>query len=298
MGTDEHLLLRSILSTPVMDRAMRMPRNNRSGVVFVSSQAMTFANASPIRFPVAAPSTPTPSPTPATLHGAVVPLRPAAWTPSRYEPSRRSRLVAVTGAGAAVGALLAAFLSLGVIGTKPKAETFTAVRLSADLTPPSRPTPQQPAAAPVAAQPASPIVAPPSPIVMPASTPVASAAPAPVVIAAPAPVAAPAPAAPAAPAAPTIARGRDLSANLVEADPPRYPIDSRRAREQGTVELAVTVGTDGRVAGIGIARSSGFDRLDRAALAAVERWRWTPLRQNGVAAIVEGTVRIPFVLQG
>lgn len=248
-------------------------------------------------------ATPTLAPRPASsgLRGEVVPLRPAAWQPARYEPSR-PRGLAMIGAGAAVGALLVAFLSLGIVAAKPRHQTLTAVRLSADLTPPPPPpqAAQQPPRAPV--QPASPIVAPPPPITLALPAPTIATAPvaAPVVVPAPAPAAAPAPvAAPApAPAAPAIATGRDLSANLVEASPPRYPIDSRRAREQGTVVLNVTVGLDGRVAEIGLSRSSGFDRLDRAALAAVRHWRWTPTRQNGQTVMVQGLVSIPFVLQG
>jgi len=95
-----------------------------------------------------------------------------------------------------------------------------------------------------------------------------------------------------------MATGRDLASNLLEATPPRYPIDSRRAREQGTVVLKVTVGLDGRVAQIDVSRSSGFDRLDRAALGAVRHWRWSVTRQNGAAMMVQGLVSIPFVLQG
>ncbi|MDR6513116.1 protein TonB [Novosphingobium capsulatum] len=250
-------------------------------------------------------ATPTLAPRPASsgLRGEVVPLRPATWQPARYEPSR-PRGLAMIGAGAAVGALLVAFLSLGIVAAKPRHHTLTAVRLSADLTPPPPPPPQaaqQPPRTPV--QPASPIVAPPPPITLALPAPTIATAPvaAPVVVPAPAPAAAPAPVAapaPAAPAAPAIAKGRDLSANLVDASPPRYPIDSRRAREQGTVVLNVTVGLDGRVADIGLSRSSGFDRLDRAALAAVRHWRWTPTRQNGQTVMVQGLVSIPFVLQG
>lgn len=235
--------------------------------------------------------------------GEVVPLRVATWQPSRYQASTRPRGLALIGAGAAVGGLLAAFLSLGIIAAKPHREVLTAVRLSADLTPPPPPPPQ---AAPQHPQsplrPASPIVVPPPPIALSVPAPAVATAPAPAPVAVPVATAAPAAASPApsaaAPAAPSVATGRDLSANLVDAAPPRYPIDSRRAREQGTVVLNVTVGIDGRVAEIGLSRSSGFDRLDRAALAAVRRWRWTPTRQNGQAMMIQGLVSIPFVLQG
>lgn len=113
----------------------------------------------------------------------------------------------------------------------------------------------------------------------------------------PAPVAIEAPPAPRPAAAPTLVAD-DLGATMISAKPPAYPLESRRKREQGIVVLALTLGTDGNVADIRLARSSGYDRLDRAALGAVRRWRWSPTIRDGVAVAVRGTVEIPFVLQG
>jgi protein TonB len=48
---------------------------------------------------------------------------------------------------------------------------------------------------------------------------------------------------------------------------------------------------------IAVGQSSGFDRLDKAALDAVRRWRWSPTLQGGEAVQVRGMVEIPFVLQ-
>ena len=109
----------------------------------------------------------------------------------------------------------------------------------------------------------------------------------------------PPPKAEVAPAAPTgpVADG-DLDSKTISAPVPQYPMMSRRLREQGTVVLSVLVGTDGNVAEISVARSSGFARLDKAALAAVRRWRWSPFVRNGAAVEVRGPVYIPFVLQG
>ncbi|MBB4633185.1 energy transducer TonB [Sphingosinicella soli] len=113
----------------------------------------------------------------------------------------------------------------------------------------------------------------------------------------PAPAAIKAPAAPRAPAPPTLVSD-DLGATMISAKPPSYPLESRRKHEQGTVVLMLTLGTDGCVADIRLARSSGFERLDRAALGAVRHWRWSPTVREGVAVAVQGTVEIPFVLQG
>ncbi len=88
-----------------------------------------------------------------------------------------------------------------------------------------------------------------------------------------------------------------LAAKLISAAPPRYPIESRRKREMGTVILSVTVGEDGRVETISVHQSSGFERLDRAALGAVRQWRWLSTTIDGQAVRVRGLVRIPFELR-
>lgn len=166
-----------------------------------------------------------------------------------------------------------------------------------NLTPPAPPppaedTPPPPPSKPQIVAPA-PVVKLPAPAPQVATTPV----PPPVAINAPA-VNAPAPPAVfAAPSPPSTVQGGDLSAQMVSGKPPRYPIESRRKREQGTVVLALTVGTDGTVEAISIARSSGFSRLDDAARDAVRKWRWRPLMQQGQAVRVKGVVEIPFILQ-
>jgi protein TonB len=100
-----------------------------------------------------------------------------------------------------------------------------------------------------------------------------------------------------APAPPAVADLGDLSASMVSARPPSYPLASRRAREQGTVVISVRLGPDGRVGEASIARSSGYDRRDQAALEAVRRWRWSPTVRAGAQVEVVGLVRIPFVLR-
>ena len=90
----------------------------------------------------------------------------------------------------------------------------------------------------------------------------------------------------------------DLSATMIEAVPPRYPVESRRRREQGAVVLMVLLRPDGGVENISVSHSSGFERLDKAALDAVRRWRWSPTLRGGEAMAVRGIVEIPFVLKG
>lgn len=90
----------------------------------------------------------------------------------------------------------------------------------------------------------------------------------------------------------------DLSSKMISATPPRYPIESRRLREQGTVTLAVLLTIEGRVDRLSVAKSSGFPRLDHAASSAVRHWRWSPTVREGQAMLVQGKVVIPFILRG
>lgn len=64
--------------------------------------------------------------------------------------------------------------------------------------------------------------------------------------------------------------------------PPDYPPESRRRGEEGVVRLALRIGIDGRVEGAEVSVSSGFPRLDQAALEAARRWRFRPATQGGL----------------
>lgn len=64
---------------------------------------------------------------------------------------------------------------------------------------------------------------------------------------------------------------------------PTYPSLSRRLREEGVVLLEILVRADGSVGEIRLKESSGFKRLDDAALKAVARWKFVPASQNGKA---------------
>ena len=103
---------------------------------------------------------------------------------------------------------------------------------------------------------------------------------------------------PAPPAPPSIVQASDLGNRMVAGKAPNYPVESRRKREQGTVVLMLILGVDGRVSSISVSQSSGFARLDHAALDAVRKWRWEPITRGGQAVMVKGLVEIPFVLQG
>ncbi len=62
--------------------------------------------------------------------------------------------------------------------------------------------------------------------------------------------------------------------------PPRYPAASRHLGEQGRVLVRVYVDASGLPAHVELNKSSGYVRLDNAALEAVRRWRFAPARQG------------------
>ncbi len=64
---------------------------------------------------------------------------------------------------------------------------------------------------------------------------------------------------------------------------PPYPRAAGRRGEEGSVEMLVSVGADGAVAGVEVAVSSGHADLDRTATDAVSHWHFRPAHQNGVA---------------
>ena len=61
---------------------------------------------------------------------------------------------------------------------------------------------------------------------------------------------------------------------------PQYPALSRRLGEQGRVMLDVYILPDGSVGEIKLNRTSGFPRLDNAALQAVKSWKYVPAKRG------------------
>jgi len=86
-------------------------------------------------------------------------------------------------------------------------------------------------------------------------------------------------------------------ADYVHNPPPTYPRMSRRLGEQGTVVLRVRISAQGLPEQVALRTSSGFARLDQAALDAVPRWRFVPGQRNGVAEAMWFNVPVRFVLE-
>lgn len=73
---------------------------------------------------------------------------------------------------------------------------------------------------------------------------------------------------------------------------PSYPMMSKRFGERGTVLIRAWVESDGSVSKADVLKSSGFERLDQAALTSVRTWRFEPGLQEGVPTGMP--VHIPF----
>jgi periplasmic protein TonB len=124
-------------------------------------------------------------------------------------------------------------------------------------------------------------------------TPLVAAAPsAPVAIA----DAAPTPA-PAAPVAPPRLELPSSDAQYFQNPKPAYPAISKRLGEQGKVVVRVLIGPDGTAQKAEIRQSSGFERLDQAALNTVLAWRYVPGKRGGVPESMWFNVPINFVLE-
>lgn len=88
----------------------------------------------------------------------------------------------------------------------------------------------------------------------------------------------------------------DVLPDYLNNPPPRYPEGSRLAGEQGVVLVRAVVGSSGDVRRVSMARSSGYPALDRAALEAVERWKFRPASAAGIAMDSDVAVPVRFEL--
>jgi protein TonB len=109
-------------------------------------------------------------------------------------------------------------------------------------------------------------------------------------------------------APPPVAAAKPVERNVVKTPPstqgrgaritqPEYPPASRRAGEEGTVQLQVFVLESGRAGEVKVARSSGFPKLDEAAINEVKRnWRFVPGKEDGKPVDMWHTFAVTFRL--
>jgi protein TonB len=79
--------------------------------------------------------------------------------------------------------------------------------------------------------------------------------------------------------------------------PPRYPRNAQRRQQEGWVDVTFMVQANGRTADVGVLDSSPADLFDRAAIEAVEAWRYAPLSQTDSSVTRRARVRLEFTLQ-
>lgn len=217
----------------------------------------------------------------------------------------------------AVVALAVVALHVGVIWALQSglllrtAELIIPVEVLAELVELPEPQPEPPASAPptrlVTPAPAVQKKFVPKPAVRAAAQPLAVADPtlppnAPAGNPTPAPVATPPPVAevPAALVAPPALAAMQLpssNADYLQNPKPAYPPLSKRLGEQGKVIVRVLISVDGVAKTAELRQSSGFERLDQAALNTVLKWRYVPGKRAGVAEDMWFNVPINFVLE-
>ena len=132
----------------------------------------------------------------------------------------------------------------------------------------------------------APFVAPPPPEVIPAPAPPAPA----VAEAPPAPAAPPAPPAPAAPV--RVEQVTYLFKPVLE-----YPARAQQLGETGRVVVRVIVDVNGLPRSVTVEKSSGYSRLNQAALAATRNARFKPHTVNGHPVEVESLIPFDFTLE-
>ena len=93
-------------------------------------------------------------------------------------------------------------------------------------------------------------------------------------------------------ASPVEEKGVTCEAEPAQAIHPTYPRISQRRGEEGLVTLSVKVLANGRTGNISIIQSSGYRRLDAAAVNAVRATVFTPARQSGHN--VDSTAELSF----
>lgn len=94
------------------------------------------------------------------------------------------------------------------------------------------------------------------------------------------------------------AQDHPVASPISYASPPAvvYPPESRLAGEEGNVTVKVVVEKDGRASSASVVKSSGFARLDQAAIDAFRNARFIPYMQDGQPLVVATLGSIRFQL--
>jgi protein TonB len=86
-------------------------------------------------------------------------------------------------------------------------------------------------------------------------------------------------------------------ARILRSSEPFYPSLSRIKEEEGVVLVRITITARGTVSDVHVEKSSGFARLDEAALASVRNWRFVPAKRGDEAIATSVLVPVRFELK-
>ena len=101
--------------------------------------------------------------------------------------------------------------------------------------------------------------------------------------------------APPPPQRPRTIGGDVLEARIINRVIPEYPPLARQARVSGIVHLVGVIGRDGVVKSLEVV--SGHPLLVKAALSAVQQWRYRPTLLNGQPVEVSAPITVSFTLR-
>lgn len=84
--------------------------------------------------------------------------------------------------------------------------------------------------------------------------------------------------------------------DYLETSAPYYPDIARRNGWQGMVILKALIDEGGRCSGVFVEKTSGYDILDRSAVRAVQKWKFSPAHFGTTAYTSMTHIPIQFVL--
>ncbi len=236
---------------------------------------------------------PTPVPTIAPLSPLLLALQP------RQDLSPRDRRLMVSAVALAHVAGLWALLQVDFVqrAVRDAAPMMVDMLTLADpQTPPPPPPPPAPQVKQVAPAPVPLIAAAPTPSPAPPEFVVPAPVPVPLlpVIAAPAPPAPPAVQGP--PPAPAVKKIPSSALRYQTQPRLNFPLLSRRSNESGEVIVRIVVDVNGRLKDAWVQKSSGFARIDQAALQDIRSARFAPYMEDGQPVEVESAAVLAYDL--
>ena len=84
---------------------------------------------------------------------------------------------------------------------------------------------------------------------------------------------------------------------LTQSVKPNYPQAALERGTEGWVDLTFTVRTDGRVADVSVSAAEPAGIFEQAAMAAVRRWRYEPVKRDGRAVEQRARLRLRFTIE-